>query len=397
MGKFSDACNHDGQGTPDPKKGRPVFAFSKLMSPNAKKDLGTARDPVVVIDVDGDKPQGATDDTTNTPVPIVTVDIPPLDGDNAPPQKLARLESEGAETNDDTVSTRGRPRKLTAAVDVPAAQLFLDSLFTKHTPPEHDSLRREYESFMEEYGDNIPLFIASAIQSNKMMLSSALQNYDLLTSLFPAPSREQAQERWKFHWALSRARTLEPGAPVSGVEPSLLRQLVEAEQDPVKQSFLYLLMVTGGRCACIYWVPFDFWVFGESSVKVCWMLRKAGQGRGDRHSETYEYEWSMPPPAAVKTFMEAHSNDDWSFMCHVKIISSIVNGWLKQLHKTLDCKLPCPTSSAFRDHLDKYLREVKKVDGHRLKTLMDHSVKVSDAHYSALGKRVHSGVPTKKK
>jgi hypothetical protein len=172
MGKFSDACNHGDQVTPDPKKGRPVFAFSKLMSPNTKRDLSAAKDQVVVVvDVDGPPPAGKepqevrarSDDITNAPASIVAADTPPLDGDNAPPQKLARLESEKAETNGvvGTVSTRGRPRKLTAEVDVPAAQLFLDSLFTKHTPPEHDSLRREYESFMEEYGDNIPLFIAS--------------------------------------------------------------------------------------------------------------------------------------------------------------------------------------------------------------------------------------------
>jgi len=179
---------------------------------------------------------------------------------------------------------------------------------------------------------------------------------------------------------------LEPGAEPVVTSKKFLKDLVMNAEEPAHLTYLWLLFATGGRAACIFWVPFNHWIFTEKSVQVQWMLRKAGSKRGDRHAAEYSYEWSCPPPPAVKLFLSQKKND-WSFLGPVKNISGIINGWLKKCHEKLradgdDDEAPAPTSSIFRDFMDDYLRNIIKVSPQQLKSLLDHSIKVSDAHYT---------------
>lgn len=273
-----------------------------------------------------------------------------------------------------------------------AAQEYMAGLFERHPPPDHTSLLGEYERFVEENGDNIPLFISSAIAKvgrNKMMLSSALVNFDILHNAFSAPTKEQRRHRFEFGWSLKRDRALEDGTSPIEVSQQFLTALVNAQKDPAKQTFLWLLFLTGGRAGCVYWVPFDFWILRPDDTTTQWRFRKAQNERGDRHEATYKYSWSMPPPEAVKVFLEKYGNDSWDIIGPHKIIASIVNGWIENTWNVMEKKdrsTDCPTSSCFRDYMDKHLREVVKVDSATLKQLLDHSLKVSTSHYSTFAK-----------
>ena len=142
------------------------------------------------------------------------------------------------------------------------------------------------------------------------------------------------------------------------------------------------MFATGARPACIFFVPLDFWILGTTQLNVEWRLRKAASSRSDRHDAQYDYTWSSVPPAEVRNFLTSKKAEDWSYICNVKVIASTVNAWLKSGWTAMGESGVCPTSSAFRDHMDRKLRGLN-FDNAKIKALMDHTLKISTSHYQS--------------
>ena len=280
-----------------------------------------------------------------------------------------------------TTVTLGRPRLLTKDVDVHSAVGVMEGLLKKHPAPDHASLYDEFDAFSLVYGPDIPLFLSNAIH-NGMKLSSAFENSMLLRTYSPATTKEMRESRYHFFFSLEKARSLEDGSVPFDLNTTTLLSFVDHEKIPERKAFLWLMFATGARPACIFFVPLDFWILGTAQLDVEWRLRKAASSRSDRHDAQYDYTWSSLPPAEVRNFLTSKKAEDWSFICNVKVIASTVNAWLKSGWTAMGEGGVCPTSSAFRDHMDRKLRGLN-FDNAKIKALMDHTLKISTAHYQS--------------
>lgn len=287
---------------------------------------------------------------------------------------------------------RGTKRMLGRDVDLVAAQVVIDRLLEEHPPKSHDAVCVEYEAFMAAHPDlanPLSVFIAGG-KVNGMMWSSALGNFNILRKLYPAASIHERRLRAQFEHSLSAKRCLETGALPTDVELEVLLAYVQVTPPIEKRAFLWLLLITGGRPSCIYFVPLGVWRFLAEHLRVEWRLRKAGARRDDRHGATYRFAWSHAPTDDVVEYLLNSVEQSWKFLCpSPSNIASLVNAWLRRAHDVLvasdEIQLELPekaiTSSAFRDRMDAVLRAAQ-VDEATMKSLMDHSLKMSEAHYA---------------
>lgn len=287
---------------------------------------------------------------------------------------------------------RGRKRLLDRHVDVEAARVIHAQLMADHPPKSTDSLTVEYEAFLRGAGHDVPnalpLFLCGG-RAKGMMWSSVLTNWGILRKLYPATTKEERADRLAFDYSLSAKRVLETGSQPFDLELQILRAYAEGCVGIEKRAFSWLLLLTGARPACIYFVPLNTWRFMEAHLRVEWRLRKATNKRDARHGASYLFKWSSSPPDAVVAYLLNSKEESWKFMCpNPTGIAAAVNSWLKKAHDVLteddSLELPekAPTSSAFRDRMDAVLR-TEGVDESTMKALMDHSLKMSDAHYCA--------------
>jgi hypothetical protein len=305
--------------------------------------------------------------------------------------------------------SRGRPRLWSADT---APRIEVDDLaaeLRRRHPGADDGIITEFARFRDSLatvpqsaskvrGDPVTHFVlAGRVAGGRF--TSASQNMEVLAAAFPPTTVEHARERRGIAYALAQEALLqEPAATHTVTEFSFpfLHALVACEPDVARRSYLTMMLLTGARASCLFFVvPAKQISFPSSSaVVVQWRKRKALKEKAQQAGVLYDFKWSETRSLSpeVVSFLQSENRElgtvIGSGVINFKEIAAYVNGWLRKCFALMNLSshpftIPphCPTSSVFRDVMDVVVESLGLSDD-EVKLLMDHSPSVGRAFYN---------------
>lgn len=141
----------------------------------------------------------------------------------------------------------------------------------------------------------------------------------------------------------------------------------------------WLAFATGARFDNLMRIRFSQLILEDDKLFFERRLTKVHRQRSSRREIAYLFEWSMPPPADVKTFLtEGNPSKLLNAEQPAKYNGNRVSATVTyQLRKLTGTKV---TSYVFRDHMEERLQSLDIPDTQR-EILMDHSIETAEASY----------------